>query len=187
VPARRANIAESPLDAEHSPLDFAMTNQPHFPSDAALDLVLERVIDVPIDLVWAAWTQPEHIKVWFTPRPWTITDCEVDLRPGGMFRTDMCSPDGQIFPNIGCFLEIVPNERLVFTDALLPGFRPSAAPFMTAIIELEPHGTGTKYRATAIHSTVETRDKHEAMGFFGGWATALDQLVAHVKSLQGGN
>lgn len=57
--------------------------------DPRLDLVLERIIDVPRDLVWAAWTKPEHVCKWFTPAPWTVTDCEIDLRPGGIFRTVM--------------------------------------------------------------------------------------------------
>jgi uncharacterized protein YndB with AHSA1/START domain len=113
--------------------------------DPKLDLVLERLIDVPRDLVWAAWTKPEHVSKWFTPAPWTVADCEIDLRPGGIFRTVMRSPDGKEFPNIGCYLEIIPNERLVWTDALLPGYRPSENPFFTAIVTLEPramrHGT----------------------------------------------
>src|SRR5688572_6557076 len=112
-------------------------------TDPALDLVLERTIDVSPSLVWLAWTTPEHLKKWFTPAPWTTTDCEIDLRPGGIFRTTMRSPEGQEFPNVGCYLEVIPNQRLVWTDALLPGYRPSQEPFMTAIIALEPHGAGT--------------------------------------------
>src|SRR5690606_38085537 len=99
--------------------------------DPKLDLVLERVVDVPRALVWKAWTTPAHIRNWFVPRPWTITDCEIDLKPGGVFRTVMRSPEGQEFPNLGCYLEIVPEERLVWTDALLPGYRPSEKPFFT--------------------------------------------------------
>ena len=49
-----------------------------------------------------AWTTPEHLKKWFTPAPWTTVDCEIDLRPGGIFRTVMRSPEGQEFPNVGC-------------------------------------------------------------------------------------
>ena len=64
-------------------------------TNAKLDLVLERVVDVPRELVWAAWTQPEHLKKWFTPAPWTTVDCEIDLRPGGIFRTKMRGPEGQ--------------------------------------------------------------------------------------------
>jgi uncharacterized protein YndB with AHSA1/START domain len=154
-----------------------------FKPDPRRDLVLERVVDVPRELVWAAWTQPEHLRHWFTPKPWTVTDCEIDLRPGGIFRTVMRSPDGKEFPNIGCYLEVVPNERLVWTDALLPGYRPAENPFMTAIITLEARGKGTRYIATAIHGDEAARKKHEEMGFHQGWATALDQLVAHVKTM----
>jgi activator of Hsp90 ATPase-like protein len=82
--------------------------------DPRLDLLLERVVDVPPELVWAAWTTPEHVKKWFTPAPWTTVDCEIDLRPGGIFRFVMRSPEGQEFPNVGCYLEIVkkPEARL---------------------------------------------------------------------------
>jgi uncharacterized protein YndB with AHSA1/START domain len=151
--------------------------------DPSLDLVLERVVDVPRELVWAAWTRPEHVRKWFTPAPWTVSDCEIDLRPGGIFRTVMRSPEGKEFPNIGCFLEVVPNERLVWTDALLPGYRPAENPFFTAIIALEPHGSGTRYIATAIHRDEAGRKKHEEMGFHQGWGKALDQLVAHAKTM----
>ena len=92
--------------------------------DPKLDLVLERVVDVPLDLVWAAWTKPEHIVNWFAPLPWTTTHCEIDLRPGGKFHFVMRSPEGKDFPNTGCILEVAPNERLVWTDALLPRLPP---------------------------------------------------------------
>ena len=160
-----------------------MTRPAAFRPDPKLDLVLERIVDVPRELVWAAWTRPEHLKVWFTPRPWTVSDCEIDLRPGGIFRTVMRSPEGQEFPNIGCYLEVVPNERLVWTDALLPGYRPSEKPFFTAIITLEPRGKGTRYIATAIHRDEAGCRQHAEMGFHEGWGTALDQLVAHTKTM----
>ena len=151
--------------------------------DPKLDLVLERVVDVPVDLVWLVWTEPAHLMKWFTPKPWKTVDCEIDLRPGGIFRTTMQSPEGQQFPNIGCYLDVVPKQRLVFTDALLPGFRPKAEAFMTAIVEMKPEGKGTRYIATALHQNEADRLKHEQMGFHTGWGTALDQLVAHAKSI----
>lgn len=150
--------------------------------DPKLDLVLEREIDVPVELVWKAWTTPDSIKHWFCPKPWSVTACEIDLRPGGVFSTVMRSPEGEEFPNIGCYLEIVPNERLVFTDTLLPGFRPAPKPFFTAALLLEPTATGTRYTATAIHGNEETRKSHEEMGFHDGWGTVVDQLVAHIKA-----
>lgn len=151
--------------------------------DKHLDLVLEREIDVPPEIVWRCWTEPEHLKPWFAPKPWTTVDCEIDLRPGGMFRTTMRSPEGEDFPGNGCILEVVPQRRLVWTDALLPGYRPSPEPFFTAEITLEPKGSGTLYRAVAIHGDPDARRRHEEMGFHEGWGTVLTQLVEYAKSL----
>jgi uncharacterized protein YndB with AHSA1/START domain len=155
-----------------------------FKVDPALDLVLERTVDVPPSFVWDAWTKPEILKQWFCPKPWQTTDAEMDLKPGGIFRTTMRGPDGTEMHNTGCFLEIVPQSRLTWTGALGPGFRPqvhgSDVPFvMTAIISIEatPSG-GTKYTATVLHADAEGRSRHEAMGFHQGWGAAFDQLVA---------
>ena len=153
-----------------------------FTPDPKLDLVLDREIDVPVELVWEAWTTPESIKEWFCPKPWSVSSCEIDLRPGGRFNTVMRSPEGQEVPNSGCYLEVVPNKRLVFTDTLLPGFRPSPKPFFSAALLLEPTATGTRYTAIAIHGNEETRKQHEEMGFHEGWGTVVDQLVAHIKA-----
>ena len=151
--------------------------------DPKLDLVLERVVDVPLELVWAAWTKPEHMVNWFAPLPWTTTHCEIDLRPGGILHFIMRSPEGKDFPNTGCILEVAPNKRLVWTDALLPGYRPSEKPFFTAVIALETVGKETRYTATDIHRDEAGRKQHEEMGFHTGWGTCLDQLVAYVKKL----
>ena len=150
--------------------------------DPKLDLVLDRVVDVPRELVWEAWTNPDHLRHWFAPKPWTITDCEVDLRRGGALRFVMRSPEGQEFPNVGCYLDIVPNERLIWTDALLPGYRPSEKPFFTAILSLEPSGKGTRYVATALHVDEDGRKRQEEMGFEDGWGTVLNQLVDYIKT-----
>ncbi|MDQ6683528.1 MAG: SRPBCC family protein [Pseudomonadota bacterium] len=159
---------------------------PTYRPDPKLDLVLERVVDVPLELVWKAWTTPQMLMKWFTPAPWTTPEVEVDLRPGGIFRNVMQSPDGQRMTNGGSFLEVVPNERLVWTSALLPGFRPAPPrtgfPHITAAILLARVGSGTKYTAVVMHPSEEGRQQHEAMGFHNGWGTALDQLVALVKA-----
>ena len=149
--------------------------------DPELDLVLEREVDVAPAKVWAAWTRPEHVVKWFTPKPWSTTRCEIDLRPGGKFVTVMRSPEGQEHENVGCWLEVVEHRRLVWTDALLPGWRPSGEAFMTATILLEPSGSGTRYTAIARHADAEKRAQHEAMGFHTGWGAALDQLVATMR------
>lgn len=95
----------------------------------------------------------------------------------------MRGPNGEEHDIAGCYLEIVPQQRLIWTDALLPGYRPSANPFFTAIVELEPAGKGTRYRATAIHRDEDGRKKHEEMGFHQGWGTVLDQLVEYAKAM----
>lgn len=151
------------------------------PDHGHLDLVLTREVDVPPHLVWRAWTEPELLKQWFTPVPWRTTECEIDLRPGGIFRTVMRGPAGEVNDSTGCFLEVVPNQRLVFTDALGPGFRPMPKPFMTAVISLEAIPGGTRYIARAMHKDDADREAHAAMGFDQGWGTALDQLVALMR------
>ena len=101
-----------------------------------------------------------------------------------MFRTVMRSPEGELSPGVGCYLEVVPNERLTWTDALLPGYRPGENPFFTAVITLQPSGgAGTRYVATALHRDEAGRDKHAEMGFMEGWGTVLDQLMEHVKRM----
>ena len=151
--------------------------------DPRLDLVLERRTDISPAQLWKAWTSPEHVAKWFAPRPWTTTECEMDLRPGGQFRFVMRSPEGQLYPNVGCFLEVVPNQRLVWTDALLPGYRPAPEPFFTAVVLFESDGKGgSKYTAIAMHRDEDIRKKHEGMGFHQGWGQVFDQLIEHIKS-----
>lgn len=151
--------------------------------DPKLDLVLERHADVAPAKVWKAWTTPDSLVQWFAPRPWTITECEVDLRPGGHIRFVMRSPEGQLYPNVGCYLEVVPHQRLVWTDALLPGYRPAPEPFFTAVVLIESDGRGgTNYTAIAIHRDEDGRKKHEAMGFHEGWGQVFDQMVEHITA-----
>jgi uncharacterized protein YndB with AHSA1/START domain len=148
------------------------------------DLVLERIFDVPRELVWKAWTRPEHLKRWWAPKPYETSECEMELKPGGIFYTRMVGPDGFDQAGTGCFLEVVAGEKVTWTNALLPGFRPAANiedcggfPF-TAIVTLEDLGEGkTRYRAVALHRNEADRDTHEKMGFHEGWGTCADQLA----------
>jgi uncharacterized protein YndB with AHSA1/START domain len=167
--------------------------EPTLQINPMLDLAFERIVDVPKELVWQAWTTPDLIKQWFTPAPWKTIECEIDLRPGGIFRTVMLSPEGQEFPNQGCYLEVFKNERLVWTNALTAGFRPafssgdkadSAVGFaFTAAIALAAQGSGTKYTATVIHADEAACRQHAEMGFHEGWGKALDQLVALISKM----
>ncbi len=156
-----------------------------------LDLTFERIVDVPVELVWQAWTTPEHLMPWFCPLPWKTVACEIDLRPGGIFSTVMRSPEGQDFPNAGCYLEVKKNEKLVWTNAMLPGFRPvhstatsdaTVGFLFTAMIELQSVANGTRYTASVIHADEAGCKQHAAMGFHEGWGKALDQLLEYTKN-----
>jgi uncharacterized protein YndB with AHSA1/START domain len=148
------------------------------------ELVLVRETDVPAGRLYAGWTQPELLVQWFTPKPWTTVACEIDLRPGGTCKTTMRSPEGRDFPNVGVYLEIVPNEKLVFTDGYLPGWEPNPNAFFTAVVTFETLPDGkTRYTARAMHWTAEAKEKHAAMGFLDGWGAAFDQLVELSRSI----
>ncbi|MFG1370818.1 SRPBCC family protein [Xanthobacter oligotrophicus] len=147
------------------------------------ELVLTRLIDAPREALFRAWTEVGLLKQWFTPRPWTVPFAELDLKPGGLFHTQMRGPEGEKFDNRGVFLEIVPGEKVVFTDAYVPGWEPAEKPFITAIITFEEEGGKTRYTARVWHFTVEDRVRHEAMGFHDGWGKATDQLEALAKTL----
>lgn len=156
------------------------------------DLKIERVVDVPVELVWRAWTEPELIKQWLCPRPWGVAKVDIDLRPGGIFNTVMLSPEGKEFPNEGCILEVIPQKRLVWTDALCEDFRPATKGYaskgmgfsFTAVIELIPEGQKTRYIARGLHASPESAKSHAEMGFNDGWGTALDQLVEMCQKMK---
>jgi uncharacterized protein YndB with AHSA1/START domain len=149
------------------------------------DLQLEKILDAPRELVWKAWTDPEHIKRWWAPRPYQTPKVEIELRPGGIFKTLMTGPDGFHEEGSACFLEVVPGERIVWTTALGPNYRPNefaadgcgGFPF-TAIHTFEDSGDGkTRYTATVMHKNAADAAAHAAMGFQDGWGTCADQLA----------
>ncbi len=148
------------------------------------ELVLELILDAPREMLWRCWTEAELLKQWFVPRPWTIAKAEMDVRPGGASLVVMRDPDGNEYPNPGTFLEVVPNEKLVFTDAYTRAWQPSEKPFMTAIVTFEDAGQGrTKYVARAVHWTVADRRQHEQMGFHEGWGQCARQLEELARTL----
>ena len=121
------------------------------------------------------------------PKPWgSVANCELDVRPGGVFSIDIATADGQEFPNLGCFLEVVPMERLSWTSMLFPGFRPAVFDDIpiTAIVTMESVGTGTRYVFTALHRDEADLEKNRTSGWQQGTEIALDQFVAHVQSLK---
>lgn len=151
---------------------------------ASHELKLERVLDAPRANVWRCWSEPDLLKQWFCPKPWFVSDVRMDMRAGGEMFTVMNGPAGERHENSGVFLEIVPQQRIVTTDAFAPGWRPSGRPFMTAHVELADADAGrTRYIARAMHWSAQACKEHEQMGFHEGWGKAADQLEALAKSL----
>jgi uncharacterized protein YndB with AHSA1/START domain len=162
-----------------------MTTQ--FTFNPKLDFAIERFIDAPAQLVWEALTKPEHLKEWYMPKPWgRVLRAELDLRPGGIISIDIAVADGPEVPNVGCVLEVVPMERLVWTSMLFPGYRPAVFDDVpiTAVMTMETVGTGTRYVFTALHRDEADLEKNNASGFRQGSEIAVDQFVAHVKSMK---
>jgi uncharacterized protein YndB with AHSA1/START domain len=145
------------------------------------NLILTRLIDAPREKVFKAWTDPELMKQWFAPRPWTTPVVETDVRTGGSSLVVLRGPEGQEFPCPGVYLEVVPNKRLVFTDAYTKNWEPSDKPFMTVTVTFDDEGGRTRYTAVCKHWNDADREAHEKMGFHQGWATCAEQLAALVE------
>lgn len=145
------------------------------------ELVLVRETHVPREKLFAGWTNAELYNQWFCPKPWYVSDVKIDFRAGGSSEMVMNGPNGEKFPNKGVYLEIIPNEKLVFTDAFVGDWEPNPNFMFVGIITFEalPNG-GTRYTARVRHWTKEACEKHAAMGFEQGWGIAFDQLVALV-------
>ena len=148
------------------------------------DLVITRLLKAPRAKLWGAWTDPKMLKEWWCPKPWTTEVRAFELRPGGHFHTVMRGPDGGTSDNPGSFLEVLPQQRLVFTSMLVGGWRPNT-PWMpfTAIVTMADEAGGTRYVATVMHPDQATRDKHDAMGFHEGWGICIEQLDACAAAL----
>jgi uncharacterized protein YndB with AHSA1/START domain len=159
-----------------------MSSASSFPANR--ELVLQRVLNAPREKLFRCWTTPELIVQWFTPPPFKTIRAESDVRPGGASCITMQSPDGKEFPNRGIYLEVVPNERIVFTDAYVSAWEPSEKPFFTGVLTFEDAGNGkTKYTARARHWTVADCEAHEKMGFHQGWGIATSQLEALAQKI----
>ncbi len=147
------------------------------------ELVITRLIDAPRDKLFRCWTEPALIVHWFTPPPWKTIHAETDVRPGGASYIVMQGPDGSEMPNRGVYLEVVKNEKVVFTDAYTSAWVPSGKPFFTGVLTFEDEDGKTRYTARARHWNAEDSKAHEAMGFYVGWGIATDQLAALAATL----
>lgn len=145
------------------------------------NLIFERTTTLTPEQIWKAWTDPETLMKWFCPRPWKVTDCRIDLKAGGEFYTVMQSPEGQQFPNAGCFLEVVPNKKLVWTNMMTKDFVPATDEKMgfafTVTLTLSRIGNETLYKAVVAHANDDGKKQHEQMGFQEGWGAAFNQLL----------
>lgn len=151
--------------------------------DPDLDLVLVRELAAPRAVIWRCWTEPQHLMQWFVPKPHKVTACHLDVRVGGACNTTF-DVEGAVMENKGVYLEVVPGEKLVFTDTYTEGWKPSAEPFMTAIVTFEDLGGGrTRYTAVARHRNAETARQHRDMGFHDGWGTVATQLEAYAQGM----
>jgi len=147
------------------------------------ELAIELTLDAPAEKLYRCYTDPKLLQQWFAPKPWTIKSVDTDVRPGGRFNFVMASPEGEEFPQVGIFLAVEPNKRIVSTDAITPDFQPSG-PFMVAEVTFEDLGNGkTKYRAVARHWTDEKKKEHAQMGFEPGWTQTAHQLEALAKTI----
>jgi uncharacterized protein YndB with AHSA1/START domain len=155
------------------------------------ELVITRVFDAPKELVFKVWTEPEHIKNWWGPKPFTAPRCEVDLRPGGVYIYVMRSPDGQEFPVQGTFKEIVKNEKLVYTDdmykqadfwkAMIGGKVGADVDFSTVqlivTVTFEDQGAKTKFTLVTRFVTNGLRDAMVGMQMAEGWTSSLEKFA----------
>ena len=148
------------------------------PPEATYELSLTRLIDAPREKLFRCWTEPALITQWFTPPPWKTTHAETDVRVGGSSYVVMQGPDGTETPNRGVYLDVVNNEKLVFTDAYTSAWVPSGKPFFTCVLTFEDEGGKTRYTAKALHWTAEDCKSHADMGFHEGWGVCTDQLAA---------
>ena len=153
------------------------------PLHPELDLTVSRVIKAPRSAVWSAWAVPASFERWWVPAPEVCRVREMELRPGGSFRTEISQDGTEFGPHItGCFLAVDELERIVFTDALVAGWRPAETAFVTAVITMKDHPDGTEYIASALHRNLADRDQHERLGFYDGWGTVIRQLADLVES-----
>lgn len=143
------------------------------------EVTLTRTFDAPRDLVFEAWTQPEHVKLWFGPRGYSLSVCEIDLRVGGGFRYVLRSPDGSATTMRGEYREIVAPDRLAYTETYdeYPG-----PPSLVTLTLVEESGR-TTLTSRVLYPSAEVRDAVLKMGMADGAGQTLDRLAEHLRSM----
>ncbi|MGN7356603.1 SRPBCC family protein [Paenibacillus sp. SAF-054] len=145
------------------------------------EITLNRLLKAPRELVWEAWTKPEHLVHWWGPRGFTITLQQFDFRPGGHWNFTMHGPDGMNFPNLITFIEISKPERLVYTTG--DGEEDSPGQFQTTVT-FEADGDCTSLTMRMLFATAEERDfVVKEYGAIEGGNQTLDQLEEMLAKL----
>ena len=134
-------------------------------------LTLKKVFSAPIELVWEAWTNPDHIIQWWAPKGMKINVIEHNFNVGGKWKYSMPMPDGNMFISEGTYLQIEPFKKIVTTA----DFRP-----MTEGVELhasfEADGDKTNFTFSVVHPTEDYAKQQEKMGIYNGWGSAFDRM-----------
>jgi uncharacterized protein YndB with AHSA1/START domain len=157
----------------------SLTTSP--PASRERELVLTRTIDAPRELVWAAWTNPNHVAQWWGPKGFTNPVCELDVRPGGTIRIDMRAPDGTVYPMTGIYQAIDMPERLVFTSAALDeAGKPLFEVLNTVTFAAQGGKTKVTVQAKVVKSTAKAAPYLDGME--EGWKQTIERLAAHVAN-----
>ena len=149
------------------------------PSDR--EIVITREFDAPRRRVFEAWTNPEHVKQWYGCGEMHLVSCEIDLRVGGVYRYVLLGPDGGEHTMTGTYLEIVPPDRLVYTERHFARDFDSGEAFVTVTF-VERDGR-TKLTSAVLYKSAESRDMHLKSGVETGAALTLDRLEAHLRTM----
>ena len=141
-------------------------------------LTIKKVFDAPVEIVWEAWTDPDHIMNWWGPKGMKIEVVEHDFSVGGTWKYTMPMPDGNLFISTGRYLEITPYKKIVTTADFKP---------MTVGVEIhvqfESDGEKTNFTFSVVHETEEYCKQQEKMGFYNGWGSALERLNSVIEAL----
>lgn len=150
------------------------------------EFVVERIFTAPRALLFQVFTQPEHLKRWWAPQPYTLPTCTIDLRPGGIWHYAMRSPSGQEHWSRSVYREIVPPEKLVYTSTFADEHAnpiEGVPEHLTTIIFTEEAGK-TKATARIQFNSTEALRVALDMGMQQGMNMTWDFLIEYVQELQ---
>lgn len=148
------------------------------------ELFISRIFDAPRELVWKAWTDPQHIQRWWGPKDFTAPASKIDFRVGGKYLFCMRSPEGKDYWSTGVYREIIPLERIVCTDSfadeqgnVVPatyyGMSPDFPLEMLVTVTFEDQAGKT--RMTLKHTNLPAGAMSEQTG--AGWNESFDKLA----------